>query len=103
LILPFCQLAAYIQRIIVANKMPGGHMVCATRGDLKKLLSGGKDSDVLVFEIFSEDEPGKVRFSSDIADVSTLTAREKFAQQTSDGDRDILKSTLVMDLNACGE
>lgn len=78
-------------------------MICATRGDLKKLLAGGKDSDVLVFEIFSENQPNQLRFSSDIADAGTLTAREKSAQQTSDGDRDVIKITLVMDLEPCGE
>jgi len=76
-------------------------MVCSTRGDLKKLIAGGKDSDVLVFEIFSENQPERLRFSSEIADAVTLTAREKFAQQTSDGDRDVIKITLVLDLDPC--
>lgn len=78
-------------------------MICATIGDLKKLIAEGKDSDVLMFEVCSENQPEVPKFCSDIADATTLTARYKYARETSDGTRDVIKITLVMDLEACGE
>lgn len=76
-------------------------MVCATVADMKKLIVNAKDDDVLVFQISSEDKPEVLRFSSDIADASTLTADLKSGQQTSDGDRNIIRIKLALDLEPC--
>lgn len=76
-------------------------MVCATVADMKKLIANAKDDDVLVFQIYSEDQPEVLRFSSDIADASTLTADHKSGQQTSDGDRNVIRIKLALDLEPC--
>ena len=73
-------------------------MVCATIADMKKLIADAKDDDILVFQIYSENQPDVLRFSSEIADASTLTADHKFGQQTTDGDRNIIRIKLALDL-----
>lgn len=76
-------------------------MACAKISDLKKLIANANDEDVLVFQIRSEDNPHQVRFSSEVADASTLTADFKSAQQTADGDRNVIRISLELDLEPC--
>lgn len=66
--------------------------------DLKRLLDQAQDDDVLVFQIVDESAVEAVRFTSDVADVATLCAVRESAQQTSDGDADVFKISLVLDL-----
>jgi hypothetical protein len=74
-------------------------MPCATVADLKILIENAKDTDVLYFSIRSEDDPETVRYASEISDVATLTAVGKRSFQTADGDRDIIKINLCIDLD----
>jgi hypothetical protein len=76
-------------------------MACVRVKDLKKLLESAKDDDVIVIRVFNEDNDigSDAVFSSDIADSSTLTAERKFGYQTSDGDMDVCRIDLVLDLS----
>ena len=40
----------------------------------EKLIANAKDDDILISQIYSENQPEVLRFSSEIAEVSTLTA-----------------------------
>ena len=76
-------------------------MTCVRVKDLKKLLESAKDDDVIVLRVFNEDDNigSEAAFSCDIADVSTLIAERKFGYQTSDGDMDVCRIDLVLDLS----
>lgn len=76
-------------------------MNCATVGDLKRLLADCNDDDVLFFRVFDESGPETLRYSSDIADKETLYVDSKSAYQTSDGDRDVARISLHLDLTPC--
>lgn len=74
-------------------------MIAATVKDMKKLLEGAHDDDVMIFSIFDEKLPDAVKYSSDIADSTTLQAVKKFGQETSDGTRNVFRISLVLDLD----
>lgn len=75
-------------------------MACVTVGDLRRLLEGCDDGKVVYFRIYDEREPEQLVFASD-ADKDALRADLKFAHQTSDGDRDVIRIYLTLDLDPC--
>lgn len=73
-------------------------MPSATVKDLKRLLENVPDDDVIVFRVCDE-ITGEARFSSDISDSQTLTGVRKSGQQTSDGDADVFRIDITLDLD----
>lgn len=74
---------------------------CATVGDLKRLLEGGDDDDVVFFRIFDERDQEVMRFASEVSDKETLKSDYKGGYQTTDGDRNVIRIYLTLDLDPC--
>ena len=75
-------------------------MHCATVGDLRKLISGIEDDKVLYLRIYDEGDPDTLRFASDV-DKGKLSCDMKSAYQTADGDKDVVRIYLHLDLDPC--
>ncbi len=75
-------------------------MHCATVGDLRRLLSDLDDDKVLYLRIYGEGDPETLRFASDV-DKAKLSADLKFGYQTADGDKDVVRIDLHLDLDPC--
>ncbi|UUC20793.1 hypothetical protein NOV18_10050 [Pseudomonas asiatica] len=69
-------------------------------GDLKKILDGQPDDTVVWLMVFDEDEPGELVYSSDI-DRDRLDADLKSGYQTTDGDQNVLRLYVTLDLHPC--
>jgi hypothetical protein len=74
---------------------------CATVGDLKRLLSGSSDDTVVYFRIYDERDPETLRYASEVSDKETLKSDLKGGHQTTDGDRDVIRIYLTLDLDPC--
>ncbi|WP_284397475.1 hypothetical protein [Pseudomonas putida] len=75
-------------------------MHCATVGDLRRLLEGVSDETTLYLRIYSEGDPETLRYASDV-EKAKLDCDLKFGYQTADGDRDVVRIYLHLDLDPC--